>query len=57
MFLSTPLTVTGITILAQFPGSRWIAVLMSGDGDPQAEPLRSPVRLASPDNIDPPPAT
>ena len=48
MFLSTPLTVTGIIILAQFPGSRWIAVLMSGDGDPEAEPLRQPPRLPSP---------
>jgi predicted PurR-regulated permease PerM len=49
MFLSTPLTVTGITILAQFPGSRWIAVLMSGDGDPQAEPLKPPARLPGPE--------
>ena len=48
MFLSTHLTVTGIIILAQFPGSRWIAVLLSGDGDPQTEPLRPPVRLPSP---------
>ena len=36
MFLSTPLTVTLIIILAQFDGSRWIAVLLSGDGDPDA---------------------
>ena len=35
MFLSTPLTVTGIIILAQFPNSRWIAVLLSGDGHPE----------------------
>jgi AI-2 transport protein TqsA len=35
MFLSTPLTVMAIIILAQFPGSRWIAILLSGDGDPQ----------------------
>ena len=48
MFLSTPLTVTGIIIMAQFPGSRWIAVLMSGDGDPEAEPLRPPQRLPAP---------
>ena len=33
-FLSTPLTVTAMVILAQFQGSRWIAVLMSGNGDP-----------------------
>jgi predicted PurR-regulated permease PerM len=48
MFLSTPLTVTGIIIMAQFPGSRWIAVLLSGDGDPEAEPLRQPARLPGP---------
>ena len=34
MFLSTPLTVMAIIVLAQFPGSRWIAILLSGDGDP-----------------------
>lgn len=34
MFLSTPLTVMAIVILAQFPGARWIAVLLSGDGEP-----------------------
>jgi hypothetical protein len=36
MFLSTPLTVTAIIILAQFPNARWIAVLLSGDGHPEA---------------------
>jgi predicted PurR-regulated permease PerM len=35
MFLSTPLTFLAMVILAQFDGSRWIAVLLSGDGDPQ----------------------
>ncbi len=35
MFLSTPLTVAAITILAQFEGSRWIAILLSGAGDPE----------------------
>ena len=34
MFLSTPLTVMAMVILAQFPGTRWIAVLLSSDGDP-----------------------
>jgi predicted PurR-regulated permease PerM len=34
MFLSTPLTVAAMVILAQFPGSRWVAVLLSSDGDP-----------------------
>jgi predicted PurR-regulated permease PerM len=34
MFLSTPLTVVAMVITAQFPGTRWIAVLVSSDGDP-----------------------
>ena len=34
MFLSTPLTVTAMVILAQFHSSHWVAVLLSGDGDP-----------------------
>lgn len=35
MFLSTPLTVLVMVILAQFDDSRWIAILLSADGDPQ----------------------
>ena len=35
MFLSTPLTVACMVILAQFDGTRWIAILLSEDGDPQ----------------------
>jgi AI-2 transport protein TqsA len=34
MFLSTPLTVATMIILAQFDGARWIAILLSSDGDP-----------------------
>jgi AI-2 transport protein TqsA len=34
-FLSTPLTVMIMVILAQFEGTRWIAVLLSADGNPQ----------------------
>lgn len=34
MFLSTPLTVMVMIILAQFQGSLWIAVLLSESGDP-----------------------
>jgi predicted PurR-regulated permease PerM len=44
MFLSTPLTVACIIILAQFEGSRWIAILLSGDGAPQG---RSPSHRAA----------
>ena len=39
MFLSTPLTVAAMLILAQFEGSRWIAILLSEDGDPLGERL------------------
>jgi predicted PurR-regulated permease PerM len=35
MFLSTPLTVLTMVVLAQFDGSLWMAVLLSGDGDPR----------------------
>jgi len=34
MFLSTPLTVLTMVVLAQFESSRWIAVLLSAEGDP-----------------------
>ncbi len=34
MFLSTPLTVLTMAVLAQFQGSLWIATLLSADGDP-----------------------
>jgi AI-2 transport protein TqsA len=40
MFLSTPLTVMTMVILAQFQGTRWIAVLLSGDGHPEAAAQR-----------------
>lgn len=54
MFLSTPLTVMMITVLAQFPGSRWIAVLLSGDGAPESEPvMRRPIAAAQ---VEPDPA-
>jgi predicted PurR-regulated permease PerM len=39
MFLSTPLTVMAMVILAQFNGSRWLAILMSADGQPENEPV------------------
>ena len=36
-FLSTPLTVMAMAILAEFKGSRPIAILLSGDGKPYAD--------------------
>jgi AI-2 transport protein TqsA len=47
MFLSTPLTVMAMVILAQFDGTRWLAVLLSADGEPQK--LRDHKPAASPD--------
>lgn len=37
MLLSTPLTVAAMVILSQFDSTRWIAVLLSSDGDPIGE--------------------
>lgn len=37
-FLSTPIAVMAMAITAQFAGTRWIAVLLSGDGDPYPVP-------------------
>ncbi len=49
MFLSTPLAVMAMAILAEFKGSRWMAVLLSGDGEPYAEEAAPKVaRKASP---------
>ncbi|MDP3854560.1 AI-2E family transporter [Phenylobacterium sp.] len=47
MFLSTPLTVMVMVILAQFSGTRWLAVLLSADGEP--EKLREHKPIGSPD--------
>jgi predicted PurR-regulated permease PerM len=57
MFLSTPLTVTAIIVLAQFEGSRWIAVLLSGDGEPESDPVLPPRRPTSAGALPPPIAT
>ncbi len=50
MFLSTPLTVMAVIILAQFPSSRWLAVLLSGDGEPEggAEERKPPFAAPKP---------
>jgi predicted PurR-regulated permease PerM len=53
-FLSTPLTVMVMVILAQFDGSRWISVILSADGDPQQ--LKNKMPNEPPDTADPPPA-
>ena len=53
-FLSTPLTVMAMVILAQFDGSRWIAVILSADGDPQQ--LKNKMPNEPPDTASPPPS-
>jgi len=50
MFLSTPLTILVMVVLGQFEGSRWIAVLLSADGDPHslgAPPAKAATMLRS----------
>ena len=54
-FLSTPLTTMAMVILAQFGGTRWIAVLLSEDGNPDQLRHRNP--HATPDaDVSPEPA-
>jgi len=53
MFLSTPLAVMAMAILAEFKGSMWMAILLSGDGAPYANEdekatARAPVRKVKP---------
>ena len=53
-FLSTPLTVMAMVVLAQFDGSRWISVILSADGDPQQ--LKNKMPNEPPDEPNPKPA-
>jgi predicted PurR-regulated permease PerM len=48
MFLSTPLTVVAIVVLIQFPSTRWLAVLLSRDGDPMSLAEAAPDPSAKP---------
>jgi len=41
MILSTPITVVMMAVLAQFSGTRWLAVLLSSDGDPLGDKKRA----------------
>lgn len=55
MFLSTPLTVMAMVILAQFESSRWLAVLLSADGEPQKLDDRNTARGPDGKSSDGPP--
>ncbi len=48
MFLSAPLTVLVMIVLAQVRGARWIAVLMSADGKPGDHPVAGEEPVAEP---------
>ncbi|WP_017931214.1 AI-2E family transporter [Robiginitomaculum antarcticum] len=47
-FLSAPLTVIIMIILAQFPSTRWIAILLSADGQPDLDPDEKAAKNATP---------
>ncbi len=47
-FLSAPLTVILMIILAQFPTTHWIAVLLSADGDPDYDPNKKAGKSPTP---------
>ncbi len=56
MFLSTPLAVMAMAVLAEFKGSRWMAILLSGDGEPYADEDRKPATGGKRGRVNPPQA-
>ena len=56
MFLSTPLAVMAMAILAEFRGSRWMAILLSGDGEPYADEAPARPSRVKRDRVNPPQA-
>jgi AI-2 transport protein TqsA len=59
MFLSTPLTVTLMVVADQFPSTRWMAILLSSDGDPFGElhPTSDPSQTQPEPQVAPAPET
>jgi AI-2 transport protein TqsA len=49
MFLAVPLTVMLMIILAQFPATRWIAVMMSNNGNPDSSVPQARPAMPDPD--------
>ena len=45
-FLSAPLTVIIMVVLAQFPTTRWLAVILSQDGQPDLDPYQKKRNMA-----------
>jgi predicted PurR-regulated permease PerM len=56
MFLSTPLAVMAMAVLAEFKGTRWMAILLSGDGEPYADQEEPPSPRSKPHRVNPPQA-
>ncbi|MGZ9101240.1 MAG: AI-2E family transporter [Brevundimonas sp.] len=54
MFLSTPLAVMAMAVLAEFKGSRWMAILLSGDGEPYADEDEAPAARPGRNRVNPP---
>ena len=54
MFLSTPLAVMAMAVLAEFKGSRWMAILLSGDGEPYAGEDEAPAPKPKRGRVNPP---
>ncbi|MDO9587850.1 MAG: AI-2E family transporter [Brevundimonas sp.] len=54
MFLSTPLAVMAMAVLAEFKGSRWMAILLSGDGEPYADEGHGPAPRPKRTRVNPP---
>ena len=54
MFLSTPLAVMAMAVLAEFRGSRWMAILLSGDGEPYADEDEAEVARPKRSRVNPP---
>lgn len=52
MFLSAPLTVLIMIVLAQIPGARWIAILLSEDGKPgEYSPIGHAPQISRPSDV------
>jgi len=46
-----------MAVLAEFKGSRWMAILLSGDGEPYADEDDSPPPKAKRGRVNPPQST
>lgn len=52
MFLSAPLTVLMMILFAQIPGTHWIAILLSADGNPIKTKANAPAQLEDAEQAD-----